>query len=120
MRAVERLAGRDRHAAWDAPRGLGVGRLEAEAAGHLDRAQQDLQHMQRAAGLEAVGMGRDAAHGVEATGRPIILSCRSPRKSVQGWSSSIGFVEGHAGDSAAMARMRSGGMPQRSATASGA
>ena len=45
---------------------LGVRRLEAEAAGHLDAAQKDLQNVQRAAGLEAVGMGADAAHGVKA------------------------------------------------------
>ncbi len=45
---------------------LGIGRLEPEAAGAFDRAEQDLQQMERPAGLEAVGMGRDAAHGVEA------------------------------------------------------
>ena len=39
-------------------------RLVAEAAGAIDRAEQDLQEMQHPAGLEAVGMGRDAAHGV--------------------------------------------------------
>ena len=46
--------------------GLRVGRLVAEAAGAIDRAQQDLQHVQDAAGVEAVGVGRDAAHGVHA------------------------------------------------------
>ncbi len=45
--------------------GLRIGRLEAEAAGAVDRADQHLQHVQRACGLETVGMGRDAAHGVE-------------------------------------------------------
>jgi hypothetical protein len=90
MRAVERLAGRGLAMRLGMRLGrLGVGRLEPEAARHLDRAQQDLQHMQRAAGLEAVGMGRDAAHGVQATGRPTNRSWRSPRKSVQGWSISI-------------------------------
>ena len=44
---------------------LRIGRLEAEAAGAVDRADQHLQQMQRARRLEAVGMGRDAAHGVE-------------------------------------------------------
>ena len=44
--------------------GLGVGRLEAEAARRLDRAEQQLQQVQRAAGLEAVGVRGDAAHGV--------------------------------------------------------
>ena len=39
-------------------------RLVAEAAGAIDRAEQDLQQMQHPAGLEAVGMRRDAAHGV--------------------------------------------------------
>ena len=58
--AVGRPAGRLR------PGGdrLREGRLVAEAAGQIDRAEQDLQQVQRAAGLEAVGMGRDAAHGV--------------------------------------------------------
>ena len=39
-------------------------RLVAEAAGAIDRAEQDLQQVQHPAGLEAVGMRRDAAHGV--------------------------------------------------------
>ena len=43
---------------------FGVGRFEAEAAGHLDGAQEDLQHMQRAAGLEAVRVRRHPAHRV--------------------------------------------------------
>ena len=42
----------------------GIRRLVAEAARALDRAEQHLQHMQHPAGLEAVGVGRDAAHGV--------------------------------------------------------
>ena len=44
---------------------LRIGRLEAEAAGAIDRADQHLQHMQRARRLEPVGMGRQAAHGME-------------------------------------------------------
>ena len=44
---------------------LGIRRLVAEAAGAIDRADQHLQHVQRARRLEAVGMGRDAAHGME-------------------------------------------------------
>ena len=44
---------------------LGVGRFKAETARHFDGAKDDLQHMQRTAGLEPIGMGRDAAHGVE-------------------------------------------------------
>ena len=44
---------------------LRIGRLVAPAAGHIDRADQDLQQVQRAAGLEAVRMGRDAAHRVD-------------------------------------------------------
>ncbi len=69
VRAVERRAG-----------GYGVVRLgvvihrfrvrwlEAEAARNLDRAEQDLQDVQGARGLEAVGVGRDAAHGVHGHG----------------------------------------------------
>ena len=43
---------------------LGIWRLETEAAGAIDRADQHLQHVQRPRGLETVGMSRDAAHGV--------------------------------------------------------
>ena len=45
---------------------FGVGRLEAEAAGDLDRAEDDLQHVERAAGLEPVRVRRQPAHRVEA------------------------------------------------------
>jgi hypothetical protein len=48
-----------RHAALGACDRPRVGRLEPEAAGAIDRSDQDLQHVQRARGLEAVGMGRD-------------------------------------------------------------
>ena len=43
-------------------RGLRERRLVAEAARAIDRAQQHLQQMDGAAGLEAVGMRADAAH----------------------------------------------------------
>ena len=57
MRAVERLARRDAGMRFRVRfRRLRIGRLEAEAAGHLDRAEQDLQHVQGAGGLEAVGV----------------------------------------------------------------
>ena len=41
-------------------------RLEAERSRRVDRTQQHLQQMQRAAGMEAVAVRADAAHGVEA------------------------------------------------------
>jgi len=67
MRAVERAVGPGMAMRRGmGARGLGIGWLEAKAAGHLDRAEQDLQDVQRARRLEAVGMGRDAAHGVKA------------------------------------------------------
>ena len=44
--------------------GFGKWRLVAEAARHIDGAENDLQEMNGAAGLKAVGMGRDAAHGM--------------------------------------------------------
>ena len=72
VRARQRLAGLHvaRLAARleEGRRQLRVGRLVAEAAGAIDRAQQDLQDVQDAAGVEAVGVGRDAAHGVHADG----------------------------------------------------
>ncbi len=49
---------------WTRRRGFRERRLEAEAAGHVDGAEQHLQQMDGAAGVEAVGVGRDAAHGV--------------------------------------------------------
>jgi hypothetical protein len=55
---------------------LGVGRLVAEAAGAIDGAQQDLQHVDRAAGLEPVGMGRDA-RASRASPRAGRSSCRA-------------------------------------------
>ena len=69
MRAGERLVGAEmlgpamrRRMRLDR---LRIRRLEAKAAGAIDRADQHLQHVQRARRLEAVGMGRDAAHGME-------------------------------------------------------
>src|SRR5205085_1886391 len=39
-------------------------RFVTEAARAIDRAEQDLQKMQRTAGVKSVGMRRDAAHGM--------------------------------------------------------
>ncbi len=39
-------------------------RLGAEPAGAIDRTKQDLQQVQHPAGLKAVGVGRDTAHGM--------------------------------------------------------
>ena len=91
---VARLAG----AAWRRRSRLGIRRLVAEAAGAIDRAEQDLQQVQDAAGVEAVGMGRDAAHGVHRR-RGGRSSCRGARRSqsVQGMSSVDGFLEGRMG-----------------------
>ena len=58
---------------------LRIRRLEAEAAGHVDRAEQHLQEVERAAGLEAVGMGARcrAWHASPPAGRSS-SSCRRP------------------------------------------
>ncbi len=53
------------------------------------------------------------------TGRPVIVACVSPRKSVHGWSISNASSKATRASSAAMARMRVAGTPQRAATASG-
>ena len=98
MRAVQWLAGCDLAMGlgvgfwW-----LGIGGLETEAARGLNRAQKDLQNVQGARGLKAVGMGRDAAHGMHGDGAaghcfvglaaeicPFLLDFK-------------GFVEGHTG-----------------------
>ena len=65
-RAGQRLAGDDATelaGRFRTRRGrLRIRRFVAPAAGNIDRADQDLQQVQRAAGLEPVRMGRDAAH----------------------------------------------------------
>ena len=109
VRAVERLAGGDLVVRLGVDGdGLGVGRLEAEAAGGLDRAEEDLQEVDGAAGLEAVGVGGDAAHGVEgdrAAGHRFVAL---PRKSVQGRSSVIASSKAVRARRAARRRMSPG------------
>jgi hypothetical protein len=51
-------------------RQLRIRRLVAEAAGAIDGAQQDLQDVQKAASVKAVGVGGDASHGVHADRPP--------------------------------------------------
>ena len=66
MRSVQRAIGRYFAVrCWVCLNRLWVGRLEAEAAGNFNRAKNDLQDMQRAAGLEPVCVGAYPAHGVE-------------------------------------------------------
>ena len=99
MRAVQRRVGR--HVAMGLGvrgGGLGVGRLEAEAARRLDRAEQDLQHVQRAAGLEAVRMGADAAHGVEADGAALHRLVAPAPEVGPGDGELERLLEGHAGE----------------------
>ena len=65
VRPVERLAGPVAGMGFRMRRhGFRIGRLEPHAARRLDRAQQDLQRVDRAGGLEAVGMGGNAPHPV--------------------------------------------------------
>ena len=96
-----------------------IRRLVAEAARRIDRAEQHLQKMQRAAGVEAVGMRRDAAHRVHRDRRPIIFSCRRPVLSVQG-SAARSSVERGCASSARCGGWSAAAMPQLSPTASGA
>ena len=66
MRPVQRGAGGDFAVRFGMRRnGFWIRRLKAKPAGHLNRAQDDLQQMQAAAGLKAIGMGRYATHGVK-------------------------------------------------------
>ena len=64
-------------------------RLVAEAAGPVDGAEQRHQDRQRADGVEAVGMRRQAAHGVEGhrvAGDGVVLlapGCRSRRSAAR-------------------------------------
>ena len=81
-RPRQRLAGHDLA---NLPSGLGSGRdrfgirrLVAKTARHVDRAEQDLQQMQGAAGVKAVGVRRDAAHGVHADGSADRLQVSPP------------------------------------------
>ena len=99
---------------------LGIRRLVTERARRIDRAQQHLQHVQRAAGMEAVAVRADPAHRVHRhrAARPSRCargpSCRSMRSAVDSLLSNAA-----AASSRAMRRMVSAGMPQRSLTASG-
>ena len=93
--------------------GLGIGRLEAQAAGRLDRAEQDLQQVQRAAVWKPLEWAEMPRIAWIATGRPTIRSCRSPRKSVQGRSITTGSSKAARAISAASWRIRSAGMPVR-------
>ena len=99
---------------------LRIRRLEAEAARAVDRADQHLQHVQRARRLEAVGMGREAAHGVERHRPADKASWRSPFMSVQGWSMTIASSKATRAISAARPRIVSAATPVSAATASGA
>ncbi len=74
---ILRLAGRLRPR-WHGPRER---RLVAPAARRIDAAQQHLQQVQRAAGVKAVGMGRDAAHGVHGD-RPADHALVAPAEAV--------------------------------------
>ena len=74
--------------------GFGIGRLVAEAAGAIDRAQQDLQQVQRCGRCGSRWSGpRCRAWRASPTGRPIIFSWRRPAQSVQGMSSAICLLE---------------------------
>jgi hypothetical protein len=108
--------GRARHCT----QGPWVWRLVAKAAGHIDAAEQDLQHVDGAAGVEAVGMGRDAAHGMHRH-RPADHALMAPALPVGPrlvdddflLEGGMGKLRGDAPDAAAS-------MPVRAATASGA
>ena len=108
--AVERFAGAGVEAgARVGRRGLRVGRLEAEGAGGVDGADERLEEVEGAGRLEAVRMGRDAAHGVDGDGAGGEALWVSPRKSVQGWSTVKGRSKAAWAISAARARMRAAG-----------
>ena len=95
--------------------GFGIRRLVAPAAGHIDRAEQHLQQVQRAAGLEAVASGPRcrASRGTRPGGRASSRARPAPARSRAG-RSSIACVEGDVGDLGA-----SGGSRGRDAAALG-
>ena len=71
-----------------------IGRLVTEAARAIDRAQQDLQHVQRCGRCESRwSEPRCRAWHACATGRPIVLSWRRPAQSVQAMSSTTACCE---------------------------
>ena len=83
--AARRRARRDR---------LGIGRFVAPGAGRIDRADQHLQHMDRAAAVEAVGMRRDAAHRVDRDGAAEHRLVTPPRRVGPGLLQHDRLVEG--------------------------
>ena len=72
-------------------------RLVAEGAGRIDRAEQQLQQVQRAAGVEAVAVRADAAHRVHRHRPADHLACSRPQLSVQAIGSVSLTVEGGCG-----------------------
>ena len=97
-----------------------IGRLEAKTAGAIDRADQDLQQVQGARRLEAVGMSRDAAHGVERH-RPADHALVALALHVgPGLLDDHLTIECRSAISAAMRMMVEASIPVRSATAAGA
>ncbi len=58
--------------------GAREGGLVAEGAGAIDGAQQHLQDVNGATGMEAVGMGGNAAHGVHGDGPPDDMGVTAP------------------------------------------
>jgi hypothetical protein len=85
----------------------------------IDAAQQDLQHVHHAAGLEAVGMGGDAAHGVHGDGPAdhlVVLAPFSRSRAVEDDLLLEGDMRDLGGDAADLLGRNAG----RSATASGA
>ena len=94
-------------------------RLVAERTGRIDRAQQQLQHVQRAAGVEAVAVRADAAHRMHRhrpPGHRGVLA--APAVGPRDRQLSL-LSKAAAASSRAMRRMVSAAMPQRSLTASG-
>ena len=73
------------------------GRLIAPGTWRIYRTQQHLQNMQRAAGVKAVGMGADAAHGVQRDRTTHHFLMPTAQRISPGLIQRDGLVEGHIG-----------------------
>jgi hypothetical protein len=121
VRAVERLAGTGAEmGARVGARGLGVGRLEAEGAGRVHRADQAWRRWSARAVWKPFEWAEMPRMAWMATGRAVKPAWVSPRKSVQGCGTVKDRSKAAWAISAASAWMRAGERPVRAATVSGA
>ena len=79
-------------------RGFWIGWFKTKAAGHFDGAENDLQDMQRPAGLKSVGMGGNSPHGMKTDRATDHFGMGVPAKICPFLIKLDGLVKGNSGD----------------------